>query len=132
MVSSLSEPIAQQTALAVKQMHLPHVSIKLWEVVPSTGELRSVFRLLYNGREFVSLSLSEQVLAGLEIAKMLRQATGLTIPVCIDNAESLATLPHSLLPAQTILMKVAKNRPLTVQIQGREPQAPSESLQKVA
>ena len=132
LVSSLSELIAQQTALAVKQMHLPHVSIKLWEVVHSTGELRSVFRLLYNGREFVSLSLSEQVLAGLEIAKMLRQATGLTLPVCIDNAESLAALPHSLLPEQTILMKVAKNRPLTVQIQGREPQAPSESLQKAA
>ena len=127
---SLSELIAQQTALAVKQMDLPHVSIKLWEVVHSTGELRSVFKLLYDGREFVSLSLSEQVLAGLEIAKMFRQATGLTLPVCIDNAESLASLPRNLLPAQTIVMKVVKNQPLTVQVQ--KPLASPEGLQKAA
>lgn len=132
MVSALSELAVQQTALAIKQLDMPHTSIQLWEIVPSTGELRSVFKILYDGREFASLSLSEQMLAGLELSAMFRRITGLMLPVCIDNTESLAALPRELLPEQTILMKVVKNRPLTVQVQGREPQAPSESLQKAA
>ena len=64
-------------------------SIKLYDVVKSTGELKSVFRFTYDGKDYRWLSTSEKIRAGLEVSALLERLTGLIYPKYIDNAECI-------------------------------------------
>lgn len=76
-----------QTASLLK--YLDHVSIKLYEVVKSTGEMSKTFKLLYDGKPAQFLSFSEKIRVGLELGHMFRQLTGVNIPLFLDNTESI-------------------------------------------
>ena len=93
--------------------HLSRVSVQLHEVVKTTGELKPVFRLLYDGRPYPVLSTSEKIRAGLEIASLVNRLTGVDYPIFIDNAESIT---HFDRPAasQVFVARVTAGEPLAV------------------
>jgi hypothetical protein len=100
---------------------MPNLDLKLFEIIKTTGEVKDVFRFTYKGTDYRSLSLSEKVRAGLEVAALLRKLTGLELPVYIDNAESIVILDRLLLPSQTILSKVVKGAELSVTASSNAP-----------
>ena len=113
-LSSLEEYVSKRTELLAEELKMPNVSITLFETVKTTGELKSVFRFAYNGRNYAALSLSERTAAGLEICALMRRLTGLNFPVFIDNTESVAHFDMSSLSCQTVFLRMVKNAPLSV------------------
>jgi len=75
--------------IAQLEQHLKRVSLKLFDVIKTTGEIKPVFRVLYDDKEYKTLSLSERIRASLEISSMLNQVSGRMYPIFIDNAESI-------------------------------------------
>src|SRR5690606_13457123 len=103
--------------LQVRQLeeHLNRVSIQLHELVKTTGELKPVFRLQYDGKPYAVLSTSERIRAGLEIASLINKLTGVDFPVFVDCAESVT---HFDRPAasQLFVSRVVKGEPLSVRV----------------
>ena len=122
-LSSLEEYVSKRTELLAEELKMPNVSITLFEPVKTTGELKSVFRFAYNGRNYAALSLSERTAAGLEICALMRRLTGLNFPVFIDNTESVAHFDMSSLTCQTVFLRMVKNAPLSIRSMSRTPVA---------
>lgn len=82
---------AKYAELQINQLsqHLTRTSIKLLDVVKTTGELKPVFKVLYDGKEQNVLSNSERIRCGLEMANLICKLAGLDVPVFVDNAESI-------------------------------------------
>lgn len=94
--------------------HLDKVTIQLERIVESTGELKGDFKVLYDDKEFQALSNSERIKAGLEIANLLINTSGLTLPVFVDNAEGITRIPK--LNTQMIEARVKDDAELTVEV----------------
>ena len=96
--------------------NLKDVEIVLQKIVKSTGELKDTFEIKYKGKNFKILSTSEQIKAGLEIANLVINQTGLCYPVFIDNGESITkyTIENNV---QIIETKVVEGRNLEVNIE---------------
>ncbi len=114
-LGALGEFAYKRTEIAVSDLQMPNVKIKLFDVIRSTGEVAGVFKFTYKDRDYTTLSLSEKTLAGIEITAMLRKITGLDCPVCVDNTESIAAFNPVSMPSQTLLLRFVKGQPLTVQ-----------------
>ena len=119
-ISALSEFEAKRAELSLSQLVMPNVSIQLYEVIRSTGELKNVFRFTYKGRDYRRLSLSEKVKAGIEVSAMLRRLSSLDYPVFIDNTESIGSIDQSILPSQTIAAKFINNTALSVKFKNMQ------------
>lgn len=133
LVSALTEYIFKRAELATANISMPNVKLKLFDVIRSTGEIKSAFKFEYKGREYTSLSLSEKTLAGVEIAAMIRSITGKDYPLCIDNTESIAAFNNVDMPSQVMLIRVVKGQPLTVKFQNNASVAyTNEPLRKAA
>ena len=118
-VAALAEYIFKRTELATQDLQMPNVKILLFDVVRSTGEVKSTFKFEYKGREYANLSLSEKTLAGIEICAMLRRITGKDYPICVDNTESIAAFNNVQMPSQVWLLRVVKGQALAVQFQNK-------------
>lgn len=113
--SALTEYVCKRTELATADLKMPNVSIRLFDIIRTTGEVKNVFKFNYKGRDYSTLSLSEKTRAGTEIAAMMRNVIGVDCPICVDNTESVAGFDNSVLPSQTFLLRFVKGQPLTVQ-----------------
>lgn len=104
--------VAEMQVEQLKQ-HLNRVDIELFKVTKTTGEIKDCFIVTYDGREYKSLSYSEQIRASLEISTLFNKAMGTSYPVFIDNAESIT---HFDMPAteQLFTARVAEGAVLTV------------------
>lgn len=74
--------------------YLDKVTIKLEKFVPSTGEIKECFEVLYDNKnditcETILLSTSTNIRKDLEIANMVNVITGLNLPIFIDCAECI-------------------------------------------
>jgi len=69
-----------------------HVRIDLVDANRETGEVRSVFRILWKGRPYRTLSQSEKIRCDVEIGRVMAAAREETMPVFVDNAESVQRL----------------------------------------
>lgn len=119
-IASLVEFILKRTELAIASIQMPNTKIKLYDVVRSTGEVKSVFKFTYKDRNYETLSLSEKTLAGIEVAAMIRKATGIDCPICIDNTESIGQFNAVSMPLQTLLLRFIKGQALAVQFRGNQ------------
>lgn len=74
--------------------HLQHTSCTLW-VLPKNPEddPQPTFKILYQGRSLMSCSTAERMQAAIEWHHAFNALTHQTIPLFIDNAESLTVLP---------------------------------------
>lgn len=68
---------------------LDRVSIRLFDIVKSTGEIKPTFKLEYDGKEYRVLSTSEKARCGLEISRLVCSLAKREMPVFIDNGESI-------------------------------------------
>jgi DNA repair exonuclease SbcCD ATPase subunit len=93
---------------------LNRVRLLLCETVKSTGEIKDVFRLSYDGRPYVCLSLSEKIKTGLEISALLQRLSGVVYPVFIDNGESIPVIDNVKPKGQIFVASVVKAAPLAV------------------
>ena len=80
---------AKKAELTLQSLQMNRASIKLYDVVKSTGELKNVFRFTYDGKDYRWLSTSEKIRAGLEVSALLERLTRLVYPKYIDNAECI-------------------------------------------
>lgn len=94
--------------------HLDKVTIQLQKIIKATGEIKDDFKILYDGKEFAVLSNSERIKAGLEIANLLINVSGLNAPIFVDNAEAITVIPR--LNTQMIEARVKENTALTVEV----------------
>ena len=106
-----------QLLFAPLQMH--KAALKLIETSKSSGEVHDVFKLTYDGRDYVQLSLSERMRCGLEVVELLSRLSGRNYPLFVDNSESLCDLGAAQHAGQLILTRIVSGQ--TLQVQAAEP-----------
>lgn len=82
---------------------LDQLTVKLFEE-KKNGSIVPTFEIKMDGKEYTKLSTAERIKAGLELAEVLIKQSGVSIPVFIDNAESI--LKYTAPSAQLITAKV--------------------------
>lgn len=92
--------------------HLERLSIRLFDVVKSTGEMKPVFKLEYDGKEYKVLSTSEEIRCFLELSKLVRKLSKRDYPVFIDCAESIGEYEQP--ESQTFAARFINDMPLEV------------------
>ena len=126
LLTALSSYIAERVRQRFDHLDLNRVSISLYEVSKTTGEVRDVFKFNYEDRPYVILSLSEKIKAGLEVSELLKKIAGINYPVLIDNGESVPVIDNVRPSGQTFISQVVKNEQLRVEILGAAPAGRSE------
>lgn len=127
LMSAAVNYLAVRNELSFASLSMPQVKISLYDLVKTTGELKSAFRFQFNGRDYRRLSHSEKLRAGLEVSQLMKRLTGRRYPVFIDDVESITGLPK--LPDQILLARVVPNSPLSIVTPG---QAAPEPLKKAS
>ena len=126
LLTALSSYIAERVRQRFDHLDLNRVSISLYEVSKTTGEVRDVFKFNYEDRPYVILSLSEKIKAGLEVSELMKKIAGINYPVFIDNGESVPVIDNVRPSGQTFISQVVKNEQLRVEILGAAPAGRSE------
>jgi DNA repair exonuclease SbcCD ATPase subunit len=117
-IKAAQEYIVQKCELQMKQVgsHLNRVSIRLFDIVKSTQEIKTTFKLDYDGKEYRVLSTSERIRCGLEVAHLMRTLTGQQYPVFIDCAESITYFDDP--GTQLFTARVVKGADLSINAEG--------------
>ena len=106
---------AERAQLLFAPVQLHKATLKLVEPIKESGEVRDVFKLTYDGRDYVQLSLSERVRCGLEVVELLTKLSSRSYPLFVDNSESLCDLGAVQPAGQLILTRVVSGQTLQVQ-----------------
>ena len=106
---------AERAQLLFAPVQMYKAALKLVEPIKESGEVRDVFKLTYDGRDYVQLSLSERVRCGLEVVDLLTKLSGRSYPLFVDNSESLCDLGAVQPAGQLILTRVVSGQTLQVQ-----------------
>ena len=83
LLTALSSYIAERVRQRFDHLDLNRVSISLYEVSKTTGEVRDVFKFNYEDRPYVILSLSEKIKAGYVIVIMKLSQCVEAVHTCI-------------------------------------------------
>lgn len=94
------------------QEHLNRVTIQ-FEKLNKDGELKDDFKILFDGREVSRVSASQQVLASLEIAKLLMEVQEVQFPIFLDDGERINDIPK--LNTQMIVAKVTNDKEIIIE-----------------
>lgn len=94
------------------QEHLNRVTIQ-FEKLTKDGELKDDFKILFDGREVSRVSASQQVLASLEIAKLLMEVQDVQFPIFLDDGERINNIPK--LDTQMIVTKVTTDKEIKIE-----------------
>ena len=113
-VVCLLQYIAKRVELTLAELQMNRVSISLYDVVKSTGEVKDVFRFEYSGRRYDRLSLSEKIRAGMEVSELMKRLTGRNYPVFVDNMESVDDLNNVRPTGQVLMAKCVRNADLNI------------------
>ena len=105
---------SERAALLFAPVQMHKAGLKLYEPMKESGELRDVFKLTWDGRDYVRLSLSERMRCGLEVVELLSQLSGKHYPLFVDNTESLCDLGAAQHDGQMILARVVPRQTLQV------------------
>ena len=88
------------------------LSIRLFDELKTTGELKATFEIEMDGKGYSKLSLSESIRAGLELREVLSKQSEVIAPVFIDNSESITTFKEP--SGQLIISRVVAGQELEV------------------
>lgn len=80
------------------------VKWNLFKFNKTDGELKEYCEPEVNGREYKDLSASTKIIAGLDIIKAFQKHFGISLPIFIDNSESITYFPE--MDAQSIKLYV--------------------------
>jgi len=89
------------------------VSFKLFDM-QINGGMRETCEISYNGIPYSELNNGHRIVAGLLVINALQEAFGVSVPVWIDNAESVNESNIPDMKNQMVLLRVSENRGLTV------------------
>lgn len=93
-----------------------NLSIRLFETVKTTGEMKPTFEIQMDGKDYRKLSLSESIRAGLELRDVLSQQSEIIAPCFVDNSESITKFKEP--NGQLILSRVVAGQELTIEREG--------------
>ena len=116
LLSALAFYITKRVELNFSRLKMNRVAISLYDVVKTTGEVKDVFRFTYEGRDYICLSRSERIRAGLEVAELIKRLLGITYPTFIDDVESVPVIDNVRPTGQVFIAKVIKGAALQVQV----------------
>ena len=116
LLSALAFYISKRVEINFSKLRMNRVSITLYDVVKSTGEGKDVFRFTYEGRDYICLSHSERIRAGLEVAELIKRLLGVEYPTFIDDVESVPVIDNVRPTGQVFIAKVIKGTALQVQV----------------
>ena len=105
---------SERAALLFAPVRMRKAGLKLYEPIKESGELRDVFKLTWDGRDYVRLSLSERMRCGLEVVELLSRLSGKSYPLFVDNTESFCDLGTAQHDGQMILARVVPRQTLQV------------------
>ena len=105
---------SERVALLFAPVQMHKAGLKLYEPMKESGELRDVFKLTWDGRDYVRLSLSERMRCGLEVVELLSRLSGKSYPLFVDNTESFCDLGAAQHDGQMILARVVARQTLQV------------------
>lgn len=71
LISAVGEYSAKKAEITLQSLQMNRASIKLFDVVKTTGEVKNTFRFTYDGKDYRWLSTSEKIKAGLEVSALL-------------------------------------------------------------
>lgn len=115
-LSALSFFISKRVEINFSKLKMNRVAISLYDVVKTTGEVKDVFRFTYQGRDYICLSHSEKIRAGLEVAELIKRLLGVQYPTFIDDVESVPVIDNVRPTGQVFIAKVVKGAALQVQV----------------
>jgi hypothetical protein len=90
-----------------------NLSIKLFETVKTTGDMKPTFEIQMDGKDYRKLSLSESIRAGLELRDVLSQQSEIIAPCFVDNSESITKFKEP--NGQLILSRVVAEQELIIE-----------------
>ena len=114
LLTALSLYISERVRQRFSGLELNRVSISLYEAAKTTDEVKDVFKLNYEDRPYICLSLSEKIKTGLEVSELLKKLTGINYPVFIDNGESVPVIDNVKPSGQVFAAQVVNNEQLRV------------------
>ena len=90
-----------------------NLTIKLFETVKTTGDPKPTFIVQMDNKDYLKLSLSESIKAGLELRDVLSEQSNVITPCFVDNAESITKFKAP--NGQLIMARVVAEQELTIE-----------------
>lgn len=90
------------------------LSIRLFNELKTTGEVKPAFEIEMDGKPYSKLSLSEGIRAGLELREVLSNQSDVNVPVFVDNAESITSFNKP--TGQLITSRVVAGQDLSIEV----------------
>lgn len=87
------------------------LSIKLFQK-QKNGEIKTTFVIQMDGKDYLQLSLSEKIKAGLELREVLSGQSDIVAPAVVDNSESITKFKQP--SGQLLMLKVVEGKELEV------------------
>ena len=94
--------------------HFKTVNFKLFET-QLNGGMKDCCECTVNGVPYSTLNSGHRIVAGLDIIRSLSELYGVSVPIFVDNAESLNEFNVPDMDAQLILLSVSKDKQLKVE-----------------
>lgn len=94
--------------------HFKTVNFKLFEM-QLNGGMKDCCECTVNGVPYSTLNSGHRIVAGLDIIRSLSELYGVSVPIFIDNAESLNDFNVPDMDAQLILLSVSEDKQLKVE-----------------
>lgn len=94
--------------------HFDTVNFKLFEM-QLNGGMRDCCECTVNGVPYSTLNSGHRIVAGLDIIRSLSELYGVSVPIFVDNAESLNEFNVPDMDAQLILLSVSEDKQLKVE-----------------
>lgn len=94
--------------------HFKTVNFKLFEM-QLNGGLKDCCECTVNGVPYSTLNSGHRIVAGLDIIRSLSELYGVSVPIFVDNAESLNEFNVPDMDAQLILLSVSEDKQLKVE-----------------
>lgn len=94
--------------------HFKTVNFKLFEI-QLNGGMKDCCECTVNGVPYSTLNSGHRIVAGLDIIQSLSELYGVSVPIFVDNAESLNEFNVPDMDAQLILLSVSEDKQLKVE-----------------
>lgn len=94
--------------------HFKTVNFKLFEM-QLNGGMKDYCECTVNGVPYSTLNSGHRIVAGLDIIRSLSELYGVSVPIFVDNAESLNEFNVPDMDAQLILLSVSEDKQLKVE-----------------
>lgn len=94
--------------------HFKTVNFKLFEM-QLNGGMKDCCECTVNGVPYSTLNSGHRIVAGLDIIRSLSELYGVSVPIFVDNAESLNEFNVPAVDAQLILLSVSEDKQLKVE-----------------